>query len=70
MPQTLLVNGIMNYVYEGPYAQPLALRIPGGLKPGTRLPVSARLEWLECTRTLCVPASARLALTLVVAMAR
>ena len=66
VPQTLIVAGLMNYVYEGRYAQPLTLTVPAGLARGTVLPVRVRLDYLACTRELCVPQKADLALRLTV----
>ncbi|HEV2745864.1 MAG TPA: thioredoxin family protein [Allosphingosinicella sp.] len=64
VPGRLLVAGVMNYVYEGPYAQLAELRIPAGLAPGTRLPLRAKLDYLACTDRICVPETAEVALEL------
>lgn len=64
VPGRLLISGLMNYVYEGPYAQLVTLRIPAALKPGTPLPITATLRYLACTDKICVPETAELALTL------
>ncbi|GGE90004.1 protein-disulfide reductase DsbD family protein [Sphingomonas prati] len=66
VPQTLIVAGLMNYVYEGRYAQPLMLTLPAGLAKGTRLPIRVRLDYLACTREICVPEKAELAIALTV----
>lgn len=66
VPQTLTIAGLMNYVYEGDYAQLVQLTIPPGLAEGTRLPIAARLEYLACTDQICVPEKAEVALTLTV----
>jgi thiol:disulfide interchange protein len=66
VPETLLISGLMNYVYEGPHAVLTGLRLPKGLAPGTRLPVRARIDYLACTDTICVPERAELALELTV----
>ena len=66
VPTMLLVSGLMNYVYEAPYALMGALRLPAGLAPGTALPIRAALDYLACTRELCVPQHAELATTLTV----
>lgn len=55
VPDTLIVSGLMNYVYEGPYAQLVDLKIPTDLATGTRLPIRAKIDWLACTREICVP---------------
>ncbi len=67
VPQTLLVSGLMNHVYEGRYAVLTELHVPQGAAPGTRLPIRVHLEWLACTDAICVPEQADLALELVVA---
>jgi len=66
VPQTLIVAGLMNYVYEGRYAQPLTLTVPAGLARGTRLPIKVRLDYLACTREICVPERADLSTVLTV----
>lgn len=64
VPQTLMISGLMNYVYEGPHALLVALRVPAGLRAGTALPIVAKLSWLACNPQTCVPERAVLALTL------
>ncbi|MEN2784990.1 protein-disulfide reductase DsbD domain-containing protein [Sphingomonas qilianensis] len=66
VPGTLLIAGLMNYVFERPYAPLVTLSVPAGLAAGTRLPVRLKTNYLVCTKTLCVPESAALALDLVV----
>ena len=66
VPETLLISGLMNHVYEGPYGVLAPLSIAPGLAQGTRLPIRAHAEWLACTDKICVPESADLALDLVV----
>ena len=66
VPSTLLIAGLMNYVYERPYAPLVELRVPAGLAAGTRLPVRLDLQYLVCTRELCVPERNSLSLDLVV----
>ncbi len=51
VPQTLLVSGLMNYVYEAPAA--LLVDVTGATGP-----VSVRLNYLVCTTEICVPESA------------
>lgn len=67
VPHTLLVSGLMNHVYEGPYAVLTEAQVPPGLTPGTRLPIRVHLEWLACTDAICVPEQGDLGLDLVVA---
>ena len=66
VPETLLISGLMNFVYERPYAPLLELTVPAGLKPGTALPVRLRLRYLVCTMSVCVPEEQTLALDLTV----
>jgi thiol:disulfide interchange protein len=66
VPQRLTVAGLMNYVYEGPFAQLVRLKLPAGLAPGTRLPVRVRSDYLVCTEQLCVPEHVELAIDLTV----
>ncbi|MDT0576191.1 protein-disulfide reductase DsbD family protein [Croceicoccus sp. F390] len=67
VPQTLLISGLMNHVYEGPHAILVPLQFAAGVPPGeARIAVVAR--WLACTDTICVPEQATLAITLPVAV--
>ncbi|HAF41933.1 MAG TPA: thiol:disulfide interchange protein [Sphingobium sp.] len=66
VPETLVISGLMNHVYEGPYAVLATLKVAAGIAPGTRLPVRARAQWLACTDKVCVPESGELTLDLVV----
>ena len=66
VPQTLIIAGLMNYVYEGPHAPLVALKFDPALPLGTRLPISVKTEWLACTDEICVPESATLTTSLVV----
>ncbi len=66
VPGRLVVGGLMNYVYEGPYALLLKLKVPEGLAPGTLLPIRGSFDYLVCTKEICVPESADLALDLTV----
>jgi thiol:disulfide interchange protein/DsbC/DsbD-like thiol-disulfide interchange protein len=66
VPQRLLISGLMNYVYEGPYTQFATLTVPAGLRPGTKLPVAVTMDYLVCTREVCVPEQAKLSTELTV----
>ena len=55
VPERLLVSGLMNYVYERPFAHLVDLTVPAGLTAGTRLPITLKLDYLVCTREICVP---------------
>ena len=60
VPHRLLISGLMNYVYEGPFTQFVTLTIPAGLAAGTKLPVAVTMDYLVCTREVCVPEQATL----------
>jgi DsbC/DsbD-like thiol-disulfide interchange protein/cytochrome c biogenesis protein CcdA len=66
VPETLIIAGLMNYVYEGAYAPLVTLTIDRSLAPGTRLPISVKADWLACTDEICVPESATLTTSLTV----
>ncbi len=66
VPHTLLVAGLMNHVYEREYAVLVPVKIPAGAKPGARIPVRLKAQWLACTREICVPERAELATEIVV----
>lgn len=66
VPHTLVVAGLMNHVYEAPYAHLVRLTVPKGLAAGTRIPLRARIDWLECTSEICVPGSGAVSLDVIV----
>lgn len=66
VPQTLIVAGLMNHVYEGRYAVLADVRVPKGLSAGVVLPLRVHLEWLACTDAICVPEQTDLVLNLTV----
>ncbi|TDN84659.1 protein-disulfide reductase DsbD family protein [Stakelama pacifica] len=66
VPQTLTISGIMNYVYEGPFALLTRLSVPKDAKPGTALPISVKLDYLVCTNEICVPEKTELSARLTV----
>lgn len=65
VPQRLVISGLMNHVYEAPYALLAPLTIDASVAPGTRLPIRAKAQWLACTDRVCVPEQAELALDLI-----
>jgi thiol:disulfide interchange protein/DsbC/DsbD-like thiol-disulfide interchange protein len=65
VPQPLMIGGLMNYVYERPYALLSDLTIDASVPAGTRLPISVNARWLACTDRICVPQSDTLALEVV-----
>jgi len=66
VPGTLVIAGLMNHVFEKPYALLVPFDVPAGLAKGTTLPVSAKLDYLVCSPSICVPESATVATTLTV----
>jgi len=65
-PTTLVIAGLMNHVYEKPYALLVPFDVPAGLAKGSTLPVSAKLDYLVCTTSICVPETAAVSTTLTV----
>ena len=64
VPQRLMISGLMNYVYEGPFAPLVTLKLPTDAT-GT-LPVRVRIDYLVCTDAICVPERADLATALTI----
>jgi DsbC/DsbD-like thiol-disulfide interchange protein len=64
VPQRLRIGGLMNHVYEGPYA----VLVPLNVAPGSTgiAPIAVRADWLACTDQICVPEGATLTLRLAV----
>ncbi len=69
VPDTLIVSGLMNHVYERDYAVLVPFTLPPNTAPGARLPVRVKAQWLACTDEICVPESAELATEVVVGKA-
>ena len=63
VPGTLLLSGLMNYVYEKPATLLADFTVPA-LPAGTALPVGLKLDYLVCSAQMCVPESATLRLDL------
>lgn len=66
VPQTLVVQGLMNHVYEHRYAVLVPVTVPADARAGSTLPVRAAARWLACTDTICVPERADLMGTLTI----
>ena len=66
VPDRLMISGLMNYVYEGPYSLLIDLKVPEGAAAGTKLPLRAAIDYLVCTDQICVPEKANVALDLTV----
>lgn len=69
-PGRLLVAGLMNHVYEGPYALLADVRIPPRVRPGDAFRIGLEARWLACTDTVCVPEQAKLSLPLTIGAGR
>ena len=67
VPQTLLVSGLMNHVYESEYAVLVPFTAPADARVGSQVPVRVKAQWLACTEQLCVPESAELAASVTIA---
>lgn len=65
-PQLLDVQGVASYVHEGQHALLLDMTVPKGLSNGSPVPVTAKLDWLACSDSQCVPETATLQAMLVV----
>jgi thiol:disulfide interchange protein/DsbC/DsbD-like thiol-disulfide interchange protein len=67
VPTTLLIAGLMNHVYDRPYAVLVTYHVPASAQPGTTIPITANAHWLACTEAICVPEEAQLSTLLTVA---
>lgn len=63
VPDTLLISGIMNYIYKGDYAVLVNLVVSERVQPGA-LPITVKSEWLACTDEICVPEQDELSINL------
>ncbi|WP_309622520.1 thioredoxin family protein [Novosphingobium sp.] len=61
VPQTLVVRGLMNHVYEAEYVVLVPLRVDA--RASGAFPLAFNARWLACTDKICVPESARLVLS-------
>lgn len=66
VPETLMMGGLMNHVFEHDYAVLVPLTVPQAAAPGSRLPIRVKAEWLACTDQICVPESSELAAELTI----
>ena len=66
VPTTLVIAGLMNHVFAKPYALLVPFDVPAGLAKGTVLPISAKLDYLVCSPSICVPESANVSTRLTV----
>lgn len=66
VPDTLLISGLMNHVFERPYALIAPLTVARDVPRGTRLTIRGDAHWLACTDEICVPEQGVLMLDLVI----
>lgn len=64
VPETLLISGLMNHVFQADFALLVPYTLPADAKAGTSLPVSVDANWLACTDTMCVPENAKLSVAI------
>src|SRR3546814_5148868 len=55
VPDALILFGMMDHVYEHPYALLAEVRVDDSVAPGTDLTLSGIANWLACTDKVCVP---------------
>ncbi len=55
VPETLVIAGLMNHVFEHEYAVLVPLAVPATARAGSQLPVRIKAQWLACTDKVCVP---------------
>jgi cytochrome c biogenesis protein CcdA len=64
VPQQLVIGGLMNHVYEGPYAVLVDVQVPPQAAAASIAPITLDAQWLACTEKICVPEQAHLTLDL------
>ena len=63
-PTQLLISGLMNHIYKGPYAVLIPITVPETVQAGSAVQVAVDAQWLACTDKICVPESGRFALSI------
>ncbi len=66
VPEKLLLNDLMNHVYNADYALLTSVQIPPGAKSGAHIPIRIKGQWLACTDKICVPEQAEFGTEIVV----
>ncbi|MBN8844550.1 MAG: thioredoxin family protein [Sphingomonadales bacterium] len=64
VPDPLILFGMMNHVYEHPYALLADVRVAPNVAPGTDLTLTGIARWLACTDKVCVPEKAVISVAL------
>ncbi|MGN3974102.1 protein-disulfide reductase DsbD family protein [Tsuneonella sp. SYSU-LHT278] len=62
VPTKLVIGGLMNHVYKGPYAVLVDVAVAPASEARASAPVAVDAQWLACTDEICVPEQARLTL--------
>ena len=60
VPKRLLIDGLMNHIFEGDYAVLVPLKLAQDWRGGDRLNVGVEAFYLACTDEICVPQDAKL----------
>ncbi len=60
VPQTLVIAGLMNHIYEGQYAVLVPVEVPESAAVSNVVPITGFVSYLACTDRICVPQDARL----------
>lgn len=63
-PTLLNVMGITSYVHAGQHILLSRVHLDRNVPAGTKLPITAKVTWLACSASLCVPGRATLQLSL------
>ncbi|TRD12820.1 thiol:disulfide interchange protein [Erythrobacter insulae] len=58
VPETLLISGLMNHIYEGEYAVLVPISVPANAQIGGIPDIAGHVEYLACTDRICVPQDA------------
>ena len=64
VPQTYVLQGLMNHVYEQPYAILIPVRVDEDAPTGSTITLNAAGNWLACSDKLCLPQEGTFSLTL------
>lgn len=64
VPEALILFGMMNHVYEHPYALLADVTVDKSIAPGTDLTLTGVANWLACTDKVCVPEKAVISVAL------
>ncbi len=58
VPKRLVISGLMNHIYEGPYTVLVPVKPGPSVKSFAGQPVRGSVEYLACTDQICVPQDA------------